>query len=162
MRNKIAQRGTEEADVQLWVFLRWFVDWQEVTREFGHTPGAWQLICQMALFFQGPERSSLPAWIAEAAFPAINLLLPPLSLSFADSTDQSVTTSGTSFLSGVQPGERNRFQTPTSVLKQRQLAPQAPCSAEHRTNCFKTQSEGGRMVWDSGCLLSTLSQSHQD
>lgn len=40
-------------------------------------------------------------------------------------------------------GERNRFPTPTSLLKQKQFSPQTHCSAEDRTNCFK-QSEGGK------------------
>lgn len=68
--------------------------------------------------------------------PSLLLLLSP-SLCFPDSTEQSLTSSGTSSLSSVQRGERNRFQTPTLVLKQKPLSPHAHCSAEGRTNCFK-------------------------
>lgn len=73
------------------------------------------------------------------------LLLLPLHQHLGDSTDWSVTTSGTQLPKNVQPGERNRFHTPTSVLKQNQLPPYARCcSAEHRTNCFKhTAREAG-------------------
>lgn len=87
-------------------------------------------------------------------------LLPSLSLSFSDSTEQSLTTSGTGFLGSVQPGERNRFQTPTLVLKQEQFSPQAPCPAEDRTNCFKHRArEAGRVgFWVT--VLHSVFQSH--
>lgn len=65
------------------------MDWQEVTGEFGHTPRVWHLTCQMALSFKA--QNVLPASCPDSrgcpSFP--HLLLPPLSLCFSDSTDES-------------------------------------------------------------------------
>lgn len=48
-----------------------FMDWQEVMEEFGHTPRAWHLICQMLPSFSRPWTFfPLPTWTAEAVSPA--------------------------------------------------------------------------------------------
>lgn len=99
----------------------------------GHPPRAWQPVCYMALALT--VLNILPtSRLKSRGCPSCPPSPPATTV---DSTDQCLTTSGASFLSRVQPGETNRFQTPTLVLKQKQFSHHARCSAEHRTNCFK-------------------------
>lgn len=137
----------------LWTGRRW---WGNLAMFPG--PGSWYA---KWLFLSGPwPFFLLPAWTAKAVPPALNLL-PPLSLSFSDSVEQPLTTSGTSLLGSVKLGERNRFQTPTLVLRQKQFYPcSLLCRAQNKL--FQTQSEGGREVWVLGvCSQLCMSVPHE-
>lgn len=99
----------------------------------GHTPRSWHPL------FQGPAAFfPIPSWIARA-----NSLVFISSCHHSACPFQmlqiSLTTSGTGFLSSVQPGVRNRFQTPTLVLKQKQFPPHAHCSAEAEQTVLNTE-----------------------
>lgn len=151
MPDRTAQRDTEEAHVRLWIFQRYF--YGLAGGDGGIWPHSQGLASDMpnaALFFKALNVLPAAYLNGRGCLSCSYHLLPSLSLSFSDSTDPSLTTSGTGFLGSVQRGERNRFQTPTLVLKRKQFSPRAHCSAEDRTNCFKHRArEAGGVVDES-------------